>query len=256
MSLVPFFFVITAIFSKITVINEEVVFTLIKQIFPQNAEAFFSFIQQASSKATVYGFIGFLISFYFSTRIFTALHEAILYVFEEKEVSVKKLALVYIFATPLFMVALIFIYTISLFVAVFYDFIIHSFLWHDIINLFKTLKLDWLLIYMSDFSKILNFITFFIILIFAYYYFPPVEDKSLKKVVYVAFFVALMLILVKEIFTIYITFAAKTNPVYASLSGIFAFLAWLYVSFNLILIGARALYYLYMSTSQEEEAQQ
>ncbi len=256
MSLVPFFFVITAIFSKITVINEDVVFTLIKQIFPQNAEAFFSFIQQASSKATVYGFIGFAISFYFSTRIFTALHEAILYVFEEHEVSVKKIAFVYLFATPIFMIALVFIYTVSILAAVFYDLLVHSFVWHDIQSLFRAFNLDWLLLYMADFSKILNFITFFIILIFAYYYFPPVKEKSLRKVIYISFIVALLLIAVKEIFTIYITFAAKTNPVYASLSGIFAFLAWLYVSFNLILIGARALYYLYFATSQAKEVQQ
>ena len=66
----------------------------------------------------------------------------------------------------------------------------------------------------------------------------------MRNVLWSTIFISLILFLLKTGFNSYIILASKTNPIYGTLSGIFAFLAWLYMSFGAILIGARMLYYL------------
>jgi membrane protein len=81
--------------------------------------------------------------------------------------------------------------------------------------------------------------------VFAIYNFlTPYNDFGKKNLIFVSLLIAMLLSALKFGFDKYIVMVSKTNPIYGSLSGIFAFLAWLYLSYGIILIGGRTLFYI------------
>ncbi len=251
MSILPLFIVITVIVSHIAILNQEILNSIFQKLFPTNVEKFFNFINQISNKSAVFGIFSFLLSFYFASRIFGALHTAINHVFEKEDVPLKRVALIQVFGVPVFIISLIFIYIASFFINIFIDFVVSTTLWEYINSLFSKVKLNFVLSLITDITKIVDTITFFTIVFLIYRYFIP-EKVPLKNVLITSIFISVLLVIVKFGFGVYITFASKTNPIYGSLSGVFAFIAWIFITYNIILIGARTIYYLEKTKTQSQ----
>jgi len=249
MSIVPLFIVITVILSFFA--TDYKFFTdIINELFPQITSQFLEIVNYLSHKRAVFGVIGFVIAFYFSNSIFTSMHNAIVKIFEV-EVGIKRTALIYIFGIPVFMTSLILIYISILLVSSILDVMTSSIIWKYIKLFFSFLGVEWFLDYFLDISKITSFVAFFVLLLSIYYYFPPVITKNRKYIFFTTVLISIFLVIFKIAFNYYIVFASKTNPIYGSLSGIFAFLAWLYLSYSFILIGSRVLYYLYQNSKSK-----
>ncbi len=247
MSIVPLFIVITVILSFFAT-DYHLVVNLINELFPNITSQFLKLVDYLSKSRAIFGIVGFIIAFYFSNSIFTSLHSSIVYVFEKPGVSMKKTALIHIFAVPIFITSLIVIYISLLLISSIIDIISNSVIWEYLKIFLGFFEIDWLLDYIIDISKISSFLVFFIILFAIYYYFPPVSSKNVGYILITNISISVFLVILKMGFNYYIVFASKTNPIYGSLSGIFAFLAWLYLSYSFILIGSRTLYYLYQNS--------
>lgn len=243
MSIVPLFIVLTVIISFFTLNPDFLVTTMIK-FFPTITSQFLDFITYLSNQRTIFGIFGFLVAFYFANNIFTSLHTSIVKVFE-KEVGFKRTAFIYLIGVPVFTALLILIYIAIFLSSSLFEILLHSKILENFSAILEKFEIKKLILFFADISKITNFVAFFILLFGVYYYFPPVEEKNKKYIFNITFFISILMVLFKLAFNYYIVFASKANPIYGSLSGIFAFLAWLYISYSVILIGARALYYLY-----------
>ncbi|WP_457640820.1 YihY/virulence factor BrkB family protein [Persephonella sp.] len=244
MSFFPLLVVLTVVLSFLADINVQVIIEVIQRFFPSVTQGFLDLLVTLSSKRAVFGIIGLIIAFYFASKIFTAIHNAVVYVFDGREVSLKKTAFVYIFAVPVFTVALIIIYVAGLIVSSILQTIKNFALWKYLEKIFGLVHLNFLLEVATNITNVVHFLTFFIIIFLIYRYLTPLEKIKLKDVFWSTILISFLLFLLKTGFNYYIVLASKTNPIYGSLSGIFVFLAWLYMSFGAILIGARMLYYL------------
>ena len=245
MSLVPLLIVLTVGASYIANIKEETIIRIIGALFPEVTQNFMTFaVKLLSEQRTFFGIFGFLVAFYFSTRLFTALHTALIYTFEGKEVGLKRTALVYILGVPIFKFLIIFIYIVSIVLSSTLSILTNSIIWESLKNFFQKIGIGDIFLLVTNITNIVIFISFFIILFVIYHYLAPREEKILKDTILVTFISSFLLFVTKELFNQFIVLAAKTNPLYGSLSGIFTFLLWLYIGFSIVIIGSRVIYYL------------
>lgn len=244
MSLLPFLVVLTVLASYLLNMNSDFIKEIIAKFFPSITQNFVDFLMTLSSKREFFGIVGFLISSFFASGIFTALLEAFSHIFEEEKVSITKTAFVRLFAIPISIFTLVIIYTSNMILSSVLEVIMSFTLWKYIENLFGTIHLQFLFEMITDIANIIQIFTFFIFVFVMFGFLTPVEKEKKRDILFSSFFTAFILFILKFAFNTYIIFASKTNPIYGSLSGIFAFLAWLYLSYGAILIGGRILYYL------------
>jgi membrane protein len=96
MSIVPLFIVLTVIISFFAT-DYKIIVDLISEFFPDITNQFLKLVDYLSEKRAIFGIAGFFIAFYFANSIFTSLHNAVVYVFENPKVSIKKAALIHLF---------------------------------------------------------------------------------------------------------------------------------------------------------------
>ncbi|WP_457640296.1 YihY/virulence factor BrkB family protein [Persephonella sp.] len=244
MAFFPLVLFLTVGLSYIASINTQIILSALQQFFPDITQQFLQLIITLAEKRTIFGAVGLIISFYFATSIFTSLHTAFVHIFDGREESIKKKALVYLLGVPVFTVSLLAVYFLGSFLSFILGIIKNFQLWKYIEGAFDVVHLKFLLDMMTNVGLMIQFAGFVIILFVLYKYLPPHLIYRIKIIFYVALFIAFLLFMLSLLFNKYILFASKANPIYGALSGIFAFLAWLYISFGIILIGGRMLYYL------------
>ncbi|RUM56832.1 MAG: hypothetical protein DSY59_02940 [Persephonella sp.] len=242
MSLVPLFMVLTVLISYIFNFNTDFFIKIAQEFFPSITQEFLDFVLTLSNQGAIFGIIGFLISFFFATNIFTAMYTAFGYIFENKT-SIKKSAFIRLFAIPTFIFILVLLYISNLFISTLLDIFMSFSLWRYIENIFGNLHIQVILNSITDISRIIQILTYFLMVFFIYKFLTPSYKTTLREIIITSVFISFILYILKTLFSIYIIFSSKTNPIYGSLSGIFAFLAWLYVSYGTILFGGRILYY-------------
>ncbi len=242
MSLVPLLIVITVGASYIAHIKEEAIIKIIGALFPEVTQEFILFtVKLLSEQRTFFGIFGFLLAFYFSTRLFTALHTALNHTFN-KDSGFKRTALVYILGVPIFKFIVIFIYIVSIVISSTLSILTNSLIWETLKNFFYKIGIGDIFVLITNITNIVIFISFFIILFVIYHFLAPREEKFLKDTILVSILSSFLLFTTKELFNQFIALAAKTNPLYGSLSGIFTFLLWLYIGFSIVIIGSRTIY--------------
>ncbi len=254
MSLFPLLILVIIISTYIVHLNYEELLKIFDQFFPDASKRFLDLIISLSSQRAVFGIFSFIIAFYFASNLFTTLYSAIVYTFEGKGFEIRKFALIYILGIPVFKLILITIYTISIFLTVVWDLITGSVIWDYIYSFFKQLNLEFVLTVIFNITSILTFLLFWLILIVIYFYLTPRKNPKAKNTILVALLMASLLFFIKYLFNQLILYVAKINPIYGSLSGVFAFLVWLHIGFSLVLVGSRMIYYL-ENFLQEEKRQ-
>ena len=242
MSLVPLFMVLTVLISYVFNTNTEFFIKIAQEFFPSITQEFLNFVLTLSNKRAIFGIAGFLISFFFASNIFTAMYTAFGYIFEN-ETTIKKSAFIRLFAIPAFIFILVLLYVSNLFISTILDIIMSFSLWKYIEEIFGNLHIEIILEMITNISILIQSLTYFLMVFFIYKFLTPSEKNSLKEIFITSLFISSILYILKTLFTIYIIFSSKSNPIYGSLSGIFAFLAWLYISYGTILFGGRILYY-------------
>ncbi len=245
MSILPLFIVLTVVISTIAHINQEKIIEIVNQLFPKVTQNFLMFIfNMLSEKRTIFGVFGFLLAFYFSTRLFATLHNALVYVYDGKDVGIKRTAIVYLLGVPIFHFIIVAIYIIGLFITSFFDLLSNTFFLEYLMSIATQLGLKDVILTIFGSKDIITIFSFFIIYAVVYHYLAPRESRNLFDTVLISVFSAFFLYFLKALFNHIIIYSTSVNPIYGSLSGIFAFLLWLHMGFSSILIGARVIYYL------------
>ncbi len=243
MSLVPFFVVLTVIISYFFSSNVDFFMDIVNKFFPSITQDFVSFALKLSNNKAIFGFFSFFISFFFATNIFTSMYTAFGYIFEGKT-SIKKSVFIRFFAIPLFMFILIALYISNLMLSTIIEIVMSFKLWVYLEKFFGFFHIEQLLNLITDISIYIQFLTYFLMTSFIYSFLLPVKIKF-KTISIVSLIISILLYALKMLFSVYIVISSKANPIYASLSGIFAFLTWLYISYGTILFGGRILFYLH-----------
>ncbi len=243
MSFFPLLIFITVVVSYFATVNTQAIVETLQKLFPQITQEFLTLLVTLAEKRTFFGIGSLVISFYFASSIFTSLHSAFMHVFNREE-SLKKKALVYFLGVPIFTLILMGIYFIGLLISFLINLIKEFTVWQILYKFLSKIHMEFLLDIIGNVGLIIQLISFVFIMFILYKYLAPHMIYNWKTVFNVGFFIAILLFLISLIFNKYIIIASKANPIYGALSGIFAFLAWLYLSYGIILVGARMLYYL------------
>ncbi|WP_457626445.1 YihY/virulence factor BrkB family protein [Persephonella sp.] len=250
MSFFPLLLFLTVGISYIASVNTDMIISVLEKFFPDITKQFVELLLSLTEKRTIFGFLGLAVSFYFASNIFTSLHTAFEHIFEREE-SVQKKALIYMLGVPVFTLTLLAIYFLGSFISFALSIIQKFQLWKYIEEIFGTVHLKFLLDTLTNVGMVVQFLGFCIILFVLYKYIAPHLIYDIRVIFYVSIFVAGLLFVLSMMFNEYILIASKANPVYGALSGIFAFLAWLYISYGIILIGGRMLFYLETLENQD-----
>jgi len=225
-------------------IKTEFIVSVLQRIFPVMTQQFLQLIVDLAEKRGMFGVIGLVISFYFATSIFTSLHTAFQHLFGGREESIKKRAFVYIFGIPIFSILLFTISVLHNIISIILNAIKSTKAWVIVAKTFGLVHLNFLLQIFTNVGFIVQFLSFLLMLLVIYQYLAPHHIKKVSVILYVSLIIASILFGISLMFNRYILLISKANPIYGALSGIFAFLAWIYIIYSIILIGGRMLYYL------------
>lgn len=247
LSVFPLFIFIFSIVSLLAFLNISYVYYIFYNLFPSIAEKFLDTVIKfySTNISTHTSIVSILISLYFSKDLFIAIQMAFSYVWEIDYRGDKKNLIISIISLPVLSLILIFFYGIMIFLKFLNE--IRTFL--EKLDLFFT---KWILFFINfvdeninlifqilNFSKML-IMWFFIFLLF--YFFTP--SKVSKKEKYVSsILTALLLIILEYLFEKFIISFLSKSPLFFILGSVFAFLIWVKISFDIILIGQRFLYY-------------
>jgi len=244
MSFLPLIVVLTVVISVTVNLQEEFIRKILSEFFPTKAQTFFDYTVKLTSGSLVFGIFNFILSFYFAGNIFTTLHDALNNIFEVRATSIKRVTLIRVLGIPILIFVLLFIHIINTLITVSLNLIKNSYIWNYIVSNLSKYNLEFIIIVFEATPLIIHPIAYFILVFAIYNFLTPYNDFGKKNLIFVSLLIAMLLSALKFGFDKYIVMVSKTNPIYGSLSGIFAFLAWLYLSYGIILIGGRTLFYI------------
>jgi len=244
MSFLPLLVVLTVLASIFVNMQEEFIRKMLAEFFPSKAQDFFEYVVNLTSGSIIFGISNFLLSFYFAGNIFITLHDALNNVFGAKSSSIKRITLIRVFGIPTLIFVLVFIYMLNTFLTLILDLIKNSTLWNYVIIYLSKYNLGFILFLFDAIPLVIHPTAYLILMLAIYKFLTPYGAYKKRDLFAVGLLIAIFLFLLKLGFDKYIVMASKTNPIYGSLSGIFAFLAWLYLSYGVILIGGRTLFYI------------
>ena len=121
------------------------------------------------------------------------------------------------------------------------------------IKIFEAFQESLLASLFLNIANIVNFSTFFGLIFLIYHVMAPRTNKKFINTIVLTSIISFIFMLLKSGFSYIIFNLAQANPIYGAFGSIVSVLAWLFISFNIILIGARAIYYLELVTFQEED---
>lgn len=234
-SSIPLLIVMTTIVSFLPIDSIRLE-TIIAAIFPKLPFDPGHVLTLLRQQRQAYGFLGITIAYYFSMYLISGLKRALHIIMEidtkytrrllHEMVWVSLLTLLTMAAYMLGAVASATIVTLS----------------H--LEMFSNGLPYYLLFLFSKVVNIYNLITIFSVVMVIYHFLTPRPSKRWLNTLIVAINVTIFLILLKKGFAVYILAAASINRLYATFAGVFGFLIWIFISFNVTFMGARVLYYL------------
>ncbi|MFN4308380.1 YihY/virulence factor BrkB family protein [Sulfurihydrogenibium azorense] len=247
LSIFPMFIFVFSILSFIAFLKISDIYYIVYNLFPNIAEKFLENVLKFynTNLSTNLSLISILLSLYFGKDLFIAIQMAFHYVWELEYTTDRKKMIVSILALPF--IAIIF--------TVFYLFMILLKFIDEVKNYlenFDVIFLKWLTNLINFLAEnvdtILNLlniseiITFFVVIYLLFYFFTPVNVER-KKLILVVLFVSFCLFMMRVLFeSVIINFLSK-NPLFLTVGSIFAFLVWVKLSFDIILIGQRIVYH-------------
>jgi membrane protein len=234
-SSIPLLIVMTTIFSLFPIDNVRLE-TIISAIFPKLPFEPGHILALLSQQRETYGFIGIAVAYYFSMYLISGLKRA-LHVIMEIEKNYKRRLL-----HEMIWVSLLTLLTMAAYMLGAVASAMLSTLAH--LAPFEKGLPYYMVFVFSKVVNIYNLITIFSVVLVIYQFLTPRPEKRWFNTITVSINVTLLLILLKKGFKFYIIGAAAINQLYATFAGVFGFLIWIFISFNVMFMGARVLYYL------------
>jgi membrane protein len=247
LSIFPLLVFIFSVLSLFVFFNISYVYYILYNLFPSVSDQFLNIILNFYKRESSINisFLSILISLYFAKDLFIAIQMAFSAVWEigykgnkrNLVVAVISLPFLSLFLLVLYLLALVIKYVeeIKLFLEKLDLFFIKWFLF--IINFIsENVKV---LLNLLNFSEILIF-WFLVFLLFRF--FTPIKVNKRKTLISSVLF-TIFLILLKKVFEIILIKLLSKSPLFLTLGSVFVFLVWVKISFDIILIGQRFLYY-------------
>ncbi|MCX7738172.1 MAG: YihY/virulence factor BrkB family protein [Hydrogenothermaceae bacterium] len=254
LSLFFIFLFITVLVSKVLILNIREVFYILYQLFPEVTERFVQGMFNLSKQPNSLNIIAFILSIYFSKDFFLSLNRAFSYVTEKQNRPRFNLYLMSL-SLPFLFTLILFLYLIKVLIQ-----------W--LVNYFSSLVLylnvlfgESVTIYLHNlvlklYSLLfLNYIFEVVILssfVYSGYFFLLRFEKSMGRDVFiVSLVVSILILLLKRIFEAVTSIVFSKSPLFVIMGSVFIVIMWLRIMFDIILIGARLLFYLEKASSPE-----
>ncbi|MFC1752814.1 YihY/virulence factor BrkB family protein [Thermoproteota archaeon] len=236
-SIIPLIIVLTIILSFLS-IDITVFLEPLKNIFPHSNELFNRSLLILSTSRKWYGIVGFLLGYYAATNLFRILHKALFVIFEIPLREHRRNIKIQLFSIPIFIMGLFSIYVFTHILSFSLDLLLRIQVLEQIF-----LKIPFEKTFLNI-SNIINFLTFFLFIMLIYDVLAPRLHKRFRNTFVITSLVSIVLIALKNSFNALVIHITVSNPIYGTFGSIFGFLAWIFLTFNIILIGARTIYYL------------
>ncbi len=243
----PLFIFVFSILSFIAFLKISEIYYIVYKLFPNVAENFLENVLKFynTNLSTNLSLISILLSLYFGKDLFIAIQMAFHYIWELEYTPDRKKLFVSILALPFLVIIFIIFYLFKILLQ-FVDEI------KNYLENFDVIFLKWLVVFVNflyenidtifSLLNISEMFTFFIIVYLLFYFFIPITVEK-RKLVLIIFFVSACLFIMRILFeSVIIQFLSK-NPLFLTVGSLFAFLVWVKLSFDIILIGQRILYY-------------
>jgi len=238
-SLIPLIIVIATILSLLPFETKQIVQSLYRVVpdFPFDIEIILSKASKLLSKErNLYGIISFFFAYFFASRLFLALHRTMRVIFEMKGVVGRHIN-IQVLGIPIFILGLFVIYFGGLIVVKVMETVFH-------IKIITKVLPQILMTQIIDITNIVTYFTFSLLIFLMYHFLAPRANRRFRNSLTVTLVIGAIFTLLKNMFGFFINFMASHNPIYAAFGGIFGFLFWIFLSYYVILIGARAIFYL------------
>jgi len=184
----------------------------------------------------VYGIGSFILAYYFSSTLFLAFRRALGEIFDLKPSKIAHFW-VTLLSVPMVILGLVSVYIALILVNVLID-MLNQFQW--IQPLFFGSDLAALV----GILGILPLFSFFIITFLIYHGLCPRKSHVVKNSLFISAVTSAILTLFQKGVGLFLGVATKWNPLYGGFGGILGILTWIFISYIVIFIGARALYHL------------
>jgi membrane protein len=234
-SSIPLLIVMTTIVSFFPIDNVRLE-TIILAIFPKLPFDPGHILALLSQQRETYGFLGIAVAYYFSMYLISGLKRALHVVMEVEKKYKRKLIHEMVWVSLLTLLTMA-AYMLGALASATLATLAHM------APFAKGLPY-YLLFLFSKVVNIYNLITIFSVILVIYQFLTPRPQKKWINTLLVSIHVTILLILLKKGFKFYILGAAAVNELYATFAGVFGFLIWIFISFNVMFIGARVMYYL------------
>ena len=234
-SSIPLLIVMTTIVSFFPIDNVRLE-TIILAIFPKLPFDPGHILALLSQQRETYGFLGIAVAYYFSMYLISGLKHALHVVMEVEKKYKRKLIHEMVWVSLLTLLTMA-AYMLGALASATIATLAH------LAPFAKGLPY-YLLFLFSKVVNIYNLITIFSVILVIYQFLTPRPQKKWINTLLVSIHVTILLILLKKGFKFYILGAAAVNELYATFAGVFGFLIWIFISFNVMFIGARVMYYL------------
>lgn len=256
MSVVSIFTLIVFVTSKLIMLNIGDVYYIISKFFPEAAEKFVQTVFFISKQSGSLNIILILLAFYFSKDFFIALATAFSFVTQTQQKK-KKNIYIMIFSLPVVVVIITLLYLFKFLIKLLLSYFVVITAHFKILFGEKfTQKLHDFLLYierMLSFGFVFEFFVLFIFVFSAYYLMVNIQNITKIQIVYISLLVSMSVLVLKIGFGIMYTYLLSKNPLFVVMGSVFIITVWVKLMFDIVLIGARLIYYLEKASSKEAQ---
>lgn len=241
------------VLSKIIILNIGEIFYILFQFFPDIAVNFVKTVFVLSQQPIGLNILSLVLSIYFSKDFFIALTKAFSYV-TEKSVNTRFSIYVMIFSLPTVVFIMVLIYILKTLINILFRYFNEIVDYLNLLfsnqfsqSLHNMINITYKLLFAGDVFEI------FIISIFLFSAYSFLSGLEIgKRYIYsVSLSIGIVIVFLKKLFaSLFLSFIVK-SPVFVVVGSIFAVVVWLKMVFDIILIGARFLYYLEKASGKE-----
>ena len=210
---------------------------ILQSIFPNlllnNAQIISFFTQHRGA----YGITGLIGAYILSQGLFRTLDQALAYIFEIQPRKFNEYILLQLAAIPIFVLAMITLYVLAT--------MISEFMNNLLLLPFFSGGLPY---YLADIAKritgLFGLVTIFWLLFLIYHFLAPRKIRKFSDSISTTVFICVFFFLLRMGFGFYFTHFSNVQHIYGAFSWIFGVLLWVFVGYDLIVLGARILFYL------------
>ncbi len=210
---------------------------IINVIFPNlvmNTEWVVDFLTYESG---TYGITGFIAAYLTSQGLFRALDQVLATVFDRPIRSLKEYIRLQLVVYPILLLGMITLYigatsVSEMMMRLLLLPIFQSGLWYYLGSMLHRA------------TTFFGTISIFTILLLVYQYLAPRKHPKFRYTLFATIYTSVLFYIVKRLFSFYFLHVSNVSSIYGAFSGVFGVLMWVFIAFDLVVYGARFLYWI------------